>query len=62
MLMSLQESIAKETEDRKIPVKVPSEQDDIPLFYSDMMPLLVREFIEHHSIALISHWPLHSFI
>ncbi|XWS64883.1 hypothetical protein CRYUN_Cryun05aG0042400 [Craigia yunnanensis] len=37
------ESIAKEKEDRKIPVKVPPEQDDIPLFYSDLMPLLVND-------------------
>ncbi|XVE62513.1 hypothetical protein DITRI_Ditri06bG0123700 [Diplodiscus trichospermus] len=36
------ESIAKEKEDRKIPVKVPSEQDDISLFYSDLMPLLAN--------------------
>ncbi|XWS64886.1 hypothetical protein CRYUN_Cryun05aG0042700 [Craigia yunnanensis] len=37
------ESIAKEKEDRKIPEKVPPEQDDIPLFYSDLMPLLVND-------------------
>ncbi|XP_022718846.1 uncharacterized protein LOC111277017 isoform X2 [Durio zibethinus] len=37
------ESIAKEEEDRKIRVKVPSEQDEIPLFYSDLMPLLVND-------------------
>ncbi|PON94289.1 hypothetical protein TorRG33x02_100270 [Trema orientale] len=35
------ENIAKEREDRKIPLKETSEQDDIPLFYSDIMPLLV---------------------
>ncbi|KAK8713008.1 hypothetical protein V6N13_148236 [Hibiscus sabdariffa] len=29
-------------EDRKIRVKEPNEQDDIPLFYSDQMPLLVN--------------------
>lgn len=33
--------MAKEREDKKIPVKVDEEQDDIPLFYSDVMLLLV---------------------
>ncbi|XWS58555.1 hypothetical protein CRYUN_Cryun08bG0044200 [Craigia yunnanensis] len=37
------ESIAKEKEDRKIPAKVPPEQDDISLFYLDLMPLLVND-------------------
>ncbi|XP_010917843.1 uncharacterized protein [Elaeis guineensis] len=39
------ESIAKEKEDRKEPLKENEEQldDDIPLFYSDIMPLLVNE-------------------
>ncbi|XP_049356895.1 uncharacterized protein LOC125821521 [Solanum verrucosum] len=35
------ECVAKEKEDRKITCKVPQEQDDISLFYSDVMPLLV---------------------
>ncbi|GMH26560.1 hypothetical protein Nepgr_028403 [Nepenthes gracilis] len=34
------EGVAKEREDRK-PVKVAQEHEDIPLFYSDIMPLLV---------------------
>ncbi|KAI3512055.1 hypothetical protein L1887_19219 [Cichorium endivia] len=40
---SLTEYVAKEKEDREIPatVKPINEQDDIPLFYSDLMPLLV---------------------
>ncbi|EOY10520.1 Uncharacterized protein TCM_025858 [Theobroma cacao] len=37
------ESIAKEKEDIKSPVEVPLEHDDIPLFYSDLMPLLVND-------------------
>ncbi|KAG1333930.1 hypothetical protein COCNU_03G000490 [Cocos nucifera] len=39
------ESIAKEKEDRKEPLKGNEEllNDDIPLFYSDIMPLLVNE-------------------
>ncbi|XVF30739.1 hypothetical protein REPUB_Repub16aG0084500 [Reevesia pubescens] len=37
------ESIAKEKEDGKIRVKVPPEQEDIALFYSDLMPLLVND-------------------
>ncbi|XP_055805355.1 uncharacterized protein LOC129874138 [Solanum dulcamara] len=35
------ECVAKEKEDRKVTCKVPQEQDDISLFYSDVMPLLV---------------------
>ncbi|KAK4715420.1 hypothetical protein R3W88_013758 [Solanum pinnatisectum] len=35
------ECVAKEKEDRKVTCKVPREQDDISLFYSDVMPLLV---------------------
>lgn len=38
----LQECVAKEKEERKVTCKVPREQDDISLFYSDVMPLLVR--------------------
>jgi len=42
----LQESIAKEKEEtkeeKKITKNTTEEQDDIPLFYSDIMPLLVR--------------------
>ncbi|XP_041026191.1 uncharacterized protein LOC121266443 [Juglans microcarpa x Juglans regia] len=37
------ECVAKEREDKKIPVKVDEEQDDIPLFYSDLMLLLVDD-------------------
>ncbi|XP_059316945.1 uncharacterized protein LOC132067667 isoform X1 [Lycium ferocissimum] len=37
----IQECVAKEKEERKATFKVPQEQDDIPLFYSDVMPLLV---------------------
>ncbi|XP_009626959.1 uncharacterized protein [Nicotiana tomentosiformis] len=35
------ECVAKEKEERKVACKMPQEQDDIPLFYSDVMPLLV---------------------
>ncbi|KAK7290663.1 hypothetical protein RIF29_05241 [Crotalaria pallida] len=35
------EPIAKEKEERKIAVNAAQEQEDIPLFYSDIMPLLV---------------------
>ncbi|KAI6697022.1 hypothetical protein NL676_017141 [Syzygium grande] len=35
------ESVAKEKEEKKRVLKVPQEQDEIPLFYSDIMPLLV---------------------
>ncbi|TMW84706.1 hypothetical protein EJD97_024566 [Solanum chilense] len=35
------ECVAKEKEDRKVTCKLPREQDDISLFYSDVMPLLV---------------------
>ena len=35
--------MAKEKEERKIPPKETEEQDEIPLFYSDLMPLLVRK-------------------
>ncbi|KAJ8570157.1 hypothetical protein K7X08_006734 [Anisodus acutangulus] len=35
------ECVAKEKEERKVTCKIPQEQDDIPLFYSDVMPLLV---------------------
>nr|XP_009772137.1 PREDICTED: uncharacterized protein LOC104222596 [Nicotiana sylvestris]XP_016467092.1 PREDICTED: uncharacterized protein LOC107789737 [Nicotiana tabacum] len=33
--------MSKEKEERKVTCKMPQEQDDIPLFYSDVMPLLV---------------------
>ncbi|XP_057440561.1 uncharacterized protein LOC130732555 [Lotus japonicus] len=36
------EAAAKEKEERKITLKATQEQDDIPLFYSDIMPLLVN--------------------
>ncbi|XP_075097412.1 uncharacterized protein LOC107789737 isoform X3 [Nicotiana tabacum] len=35
------ECMSKEKEERKVTCKMPQEQDDIPLFYSDVMPLLV---------------------
>ncbi|XP_057984143.1 uncharacterized protein LOC131168602 [Malania oleifera] len=38
---SFTEGIAKEKEDKEVPMKVNQDQDDIPLFYSDLMPLLV---------------------
>ncbi|GAB2300884.1 hypothetical protein Dimus_034920 [Dionaea muscipula] len=38
---SYMESVGKEREDRKLPVKVTEEHEDVPLFYSDIMPLLV---------------------
>ncbi|CAI9289672.1 unnamed protein product [Lactuca saligna] len=34
---------AKEKEDKKKPAKSSNKQDDIPLFYSDIMPLLVND-------------------
>eukprot|EP00258_Populus_trichocarpa_P011200 XP_002319716.1 uncharacterized protein LOC7489690 [Populus trichocarpa] len=37
------EQVGKGREDRKLPANVPEEQDDIPLFYTDLMPLLVNE-------------------
>lgn len=40
----MQEVEAKEKEEKKKPVKTTQEQDDISLFYSDIMPLLVRTF------------------
>ncbi|TKY62873.1 hypothetical protein E2542_SST12738 [Spatholobus suberectus] len=36
------EPVAKEKEERKMTVNATQEQDDIPLFYSDIMPLLVN--------------------
>ncbi|KAG4915693.1 hypothetical protein JHK87_053250 [Glycine soja] len=36
------ENVAKEKEERKITLNTTQEQDDIPLFYSDIMPLLVN--------------------
>jgi hypothetical protein len=38
----LQEAEAKQKEEKKSTVKTTQEQDDISLFYSDIMPLLVR--------------------
>ncbi|KAG6750795.1 hypothetical protein POTOM_045310 [Populus tomentosa] len=40
---SYMEQVGKGREDRKLPANVPEEQDDIPLFYTDLMPLLVNE-------------------
>ncbi|BAT84961.1 hypothetical protein VIGAN_04244700 [Vigna angularis var. angularis] len=39
----LPEPTAKEKEEKKITKKTTEEQDDIPLFYSDIMPLLVND-------------------
>lgn len=36
--------MAKEKEDKKLPTKTIKEQDEVPLFYSDIMPLLVCNF------------------
>ncbi|KAL5547221.1 hypothetical protein UlMin_006908 [Ulmus minor] len=38
---SCTENLAKENEDMKMPLEANLEQDEIPLFYSDIMPLLV---------------------
>lgn len=38
-----QEYVAKQKEERELPAKETGEQDEIPLFYSDIMPLLVRK-------------------
>ncbi|GMI94261.1 hypothetical protein like AT2G21720 [Hibiscus trionum] len=38
-----QDSFGKEKEELKISVNLPPEHDDIPLFYSDLMPLLVND-------------------
>ncbi|CAI9758504.1 unnamed protein product [Fraxinus pennsylvanica] len=35
------ECVAKEREEKKVPIKTSQEQDDVSLFYSDLMPLLV---------------------
>ncbi|KAL3755009.1 hypothetical protein ACJRO7_002135 [Eucalyptus globulus] len=37
----VRESMGKEKEEKKRVIKVPQEDDEIPLFYSDLMPLLV---------------------
>ncbi|XP_015073326.1 uncharacterized protein LOC107017643 isoform X2 [Solanum pennellii] len=36
-----QESLAKEKEEKKVVAEMSKEQDDIPLFYSDLLPFLV---------------------
>lgn len=41
----LQECMAKEREEKKGPPLTIEGQDDIPLFYSDLMPLLVSRYI-----------------
>ncbi|CAA3019227.1 uncharacterized protein LOC111411764 [Olea europaea subsp. europaea] len=38
---SYTECVAKEKEEKKAPIKTSQEQDDVSLFYSDLMPLLV---------------------
>ncbi|KAJ8771717.1 hypothetical protein K2173_026894 [Erythroxylum novogranatense] len=37
------ECVGKEKEERKIPALLPKEQDEISLFYTDLMPLLVND-------------------
>lgn len=49
------EAEAKEKEERKITVKTTQEQDDIPLFYSDIMPLLVRPSFPFNVIKLLKN-------
>lgn len=41
LFLWLQENLAKEKEDEKVPMNLNQEDEDIPLFYSDLMPLLV---------------------
>nr|XP_017250670.1 PREDICTED: uncharacterized protein LOC108221292 [Daucus carota subsp. sativus] len=40
---SFSENLAKEKEDEKVPTNLNQEDEDIPLFYSDLMPLLVDD-------------------
>lgn len=42
--------MGKENEDRKA-VKFTSDHDEIPLFYTDIMPLLVRASLSDHLSA-----------
>lgn len=49
LIYMLQECVAKEREDRN--AKTTQEQDETPLFYSDIMPLLVSSFCLLLSIA-----------
>lgn len=44
--------MAKEKEDKKVVAKLTPEQDDVSLFYSDLMPLLVSSMISKASILL----------
>lgn len=46
----VQECMGKENEDRKA-VKFTSDHDEIPLFYTDIMPLLVRVSLSDHLSA-----------
>ena len=39
------EAVGKESEDKRIQATLSPEQDDISLFYSDIMPLLVSKFL-----------------
>lgn len=39
------EAVGKESEDKRIQATLSPEQDDISLFYSDIMPLLVSYFL-----------------
>ncbi|WOL20655.1 hypothetical protein Cni_G29460 [Canna indica] len=54
------ESIAKEKEDKKRPLKGNEDQmhDDIPLFYSDIMPLLVSNSDKFIHISCLSYMNL----
>ncbi|PKI55382.1 hypothetical protein CRG98_024233 [Punica granatum] len=47
----VEECVGKEKEEKKRLVKVPQENDEVPLFYSDLVPLLVREEAEEVEIA-----------
>lgn len=38
------EAVGKESQDKRIQATLSPEQDDISLFYSDIMPLLVNKF------------------
>lgn len=50
--VNFQECMAKEKEDKKLVAKLTPEQDDVSLFYSDLMPLLVSSMISEASILL----------
>lgn len=43
--MCSKEAVGKESEDKRVQATLSPEQDDISLFYSDIMPLLVSKFL-----------------